>query len=82
MFWICRWMSGSHVMVPTNILGVMVPTNILRGSVHVLEMRKRKVILRKEVILLEKKLETHLIGKILTNWVLINHNHMTGNEWV
>jgi hypothetical protein len=43
MFWICRWMSGSHVMVPTNILGVMVPTNILRGSVHVLEMRKRKV---------------------------------------
>jgi hypothetical protein len=40
-------MRGSHVMVPTNILGVMVPTNILRGSVHVLEMRKRKVILRK-----------------------------------
>jgi hypothetical protein len=35
-------MSGSHVMVPTNILGVMVPTNILRGSVHVLEMRKEK----------------------------------------
>lgn len=29
----CRWMSGSHVMVPINILG---------GSVHVHEMGKRK----------------------------------------
>jgi hypothetical protein len=38
-------MSGSHVMVPTNIL---------RGSVHVHEMRKRKLILIKEVFSLKK----------------------------
>jgi hypothetical protein len=41
----CSWMSGSHVMVPTNIL---------RGSVHVHEMRKRKLILIKEVFSLKK----------------------------